>query len=312
MTFSATEQFAGKPVKQWTVGSPLPDPTQYAIKLVVEPYEDGPAYPEYFAQFIELSGLETIDTLIIGAWGEAYEENSSLPIKLLVEHKDKFAALTALFIGDLMLEEAEVSWIQQSDISSVYSAFPRLEQLKIRGGEGLSLGNLSHDRIQSLIIETGGLSKTILEQARLANLPSLTHLELWLGDENYGCDIGADDLRAFLNGLAAQFPKLDYLGLRNYSLADDLAAVISQADIPATLSTLDLSLGALSDKGGESLLASDKFGGLSTLDLHYHFLSDEMMAKLAAAKLAPEVLLGDQNQADEYDGEIYRYIFVSE
>lgn len=312
MTFSATEQFANKPVSQWEVGKPLSNPSDSAIKLFVNPYEDDPEYPDYFSQFLKQPDIDKIDSLVIGQWGESYEESSALPINLLVQNKDQFPALTSLFIGDLALEEAEVSWIQQSDISPVYQAFPKLEQLKIRGGEGLSLGNLSHDRMNSLIIETGGLGKHVLEQARLANLPQLTHLELWLGDENYGCDVAENDLRAFLNGLSTQFPKLQYLGLRNYYLSDDLAKVISECGVPESIDTLDLSNGNLSDKGAEALLSSTKIGALKTLDLHYHYLSDPMMKKLAESTLADMIHLDDQNQPDEYNGEIYRYIFVSE
>lgn len=312
MSFSDTEQFSGKKVVQWQVGKPLPDPATNAVKLAINPYDDDPAFPDYFAKFIELSGLEAIESLLIGSWGEAYEEKSSLAVNLLVENKQLFPNLTSLFIGDLALEEAEVSWIQQSDISSIYTAFPKLETLKLRGGEGLSLGNLSHNRLQRLIIETGGLDASILEQSRLAQLPELTHLELWLGDENYGCNLGESDIRAFLDGLAEQFPKLRYLGLRNYYLSDQLAAILADVGAPQNLETLDLSLGNLSDEGAAALLGSDKFSHLKLLDLHHHYLSDEMMAKVAAAKLAPKVNLEDQEDADVYDNEVYRYIFVSE
>lgn len=312
MTFSATEQFANKKVHEWRVGDPLPDTATTAIKLAINPYDDDPTFDEYFQQFIKLPNLDKVDSLILGSWGEAYEESSALPIGLMIKNSASFPNITSLFIGDLAMEEAEVSWIQQSDISGIYAAYPKLELLKIRGAEGLSLGNVSHARINTLIIESGGLGKDIMEQVRLANLPELTHLELWLGDENYGCDIESGDLRAFLNGLSEQFPKLRYLGLRNYYLTDDLAEVVADMGVPEAITTLDLSNGNLSDKGGEALLNSKKLSHLTLLDLQHHYLSDDMMAKITAAKLAGSVNLDDQNQADDYDGEAYRYIFVSE
>ena len=312
MSFSDTEQFSGKKVSIWEAGKPLPDPANNAIKLAINPYDDDPAFPDYFSEFIKLPGLDKIDSVLIGSWGEAYEEKSSLAVDLLVEHKALFSGLTSLFIGDLALEEAEVSWIQQSDISSVYAAFPKLEVLKIRGGEGLSLGGLKHVAIHTLVIETGGLDKDILKQVHLAKLPELTHLELWLGDDNYGCNIGNDELRALLDGLEDQFPKLSYLGLRNYHLSDNLAEVVAEVGVPKMIKTLDISLGNLSDKGAKALLASGKLTHLDTLDLHHHYLSDEMMATVAAAKIAANVNIDEQEQADEYDGELERYIFVSE
>lgn len=41
-------------------------------------------------------------------------------------------------------------------------------------------------------------------------------------------------------------------------------------------------------------------------------MSDEMMAKLSAAKNLPTLIMDDQNEAEEYDDEVYRYIFASE
>jgi len=306
MSFSATEEFSNKKVKQWVVGSKLPNSAQYAIKLSINPYDGDPEYKDYFEQFLKLPDLDKISTLIIGCWGEAYDANSEEAVNLLVANKDKFKSLMALFIGDMALEEAEVSWIQQSNISPIYQAFPCLKYLKVRGGEGLSLGNLSHDRLRTLTIETGGLNKEVLEQARLANL------ELWLGDDNYGCDINSDDLKAFFAGLSEQFPKLSYLGLRNYHLTDELAAVVSEANLPSSLITLDLSLGVLTDKGAQALLSSDKLATLEKLDLHHHYLSTPVMKQLAESEVAQTIILDEQEEAEEYDGETYRYIFVSE
>lgn len=314
MTFSATQSFAGKPLVTWEVGKPVADPAQSVTRLSVNPYDDDLAFDEYFAKFMEAAAehLPHMDSLIIGVWGESYEVNSSLPIGLLCQQSERFPALRSLFIGDMELEECEVSWIQQSDISPLYSAFPKLEYLKIRGGEHLSLGTVMHNRLQKIVIETGGINSEVLEQARLANIPELTHLELWLGDDNYGCTIGKDDIAAFLNGLGQQFPKLTYLGLRNYYLSDDLAETVANAELPASLITLDLSNGNLSDVGAKALLESDKLSQLTTLDLHHHFMSDEMMTKLSAAKNLPTLIMDDQNEAEEYDDEVYRYIFASE
>lgn len=314
MTFSASQTFAGKPIVTWEPGQAVADPAQSVTRLSVNPYDDDPPFDEYFALFIEAAAghLPAMDSLIVGVWGESYETSSSLPIGLLCQHSEQFPALRALFIGDMALEECEVSWIQQSDISPLYGAFPKLEFLKIRGGEHLSLGTVMHNRLQKLVIESGGINSEILEQARLANIPELSHLELWLGDENYGCNISKGDIAAFLHGLGQQFPKLTYLGLRNYYLSDELAATIANSELPVGLTTLDLSKGNLSDTGAQALLESDKLSQLTTLDLHYHFMSNEMMAKLSAAKNLPALILDNQNEAEEYDGEVYRYIFAAE
>ena len=43
---------------------------------------------------------------------------------------DRLPALEALFLGDITFEQQEISWIQQSDISPLFLAFPRLRVLR--------------------------------------------------------------------------------------------------------------------------------------------------------------------------------------
>jgi len=314
MTFSATEQFLNKKVTTWEVGNNLPSNlNESCVRLSVEPYEDDSlAFPDYFKKFLALDGVNEIDTLVIGCWGEAYEEDSSVVVNLLAEHTKQLPKLRHLFIGDLQLEEAEVSWIQQSDISAVYAAFPSLKTLKVRGGEGLSLGTVSHSTLESLIIETGGLDKSVIEQISSAELPQLKHVELWLGDDNYGCNIEEADLKLFLDAIGQRLPSLSYLGLCNYYLSDTLAKLVSENGFPETVTTLDLSMGNLSDEGGQHLLDSDKLSKLQHLDLTHHYLSDEMISSIMKSSTMPSVNLADQNEADEDDDEVYRYIFASE
>lgn len=314
MSFSATTEFLNKKVKTWALGDELPIKLdEFCVRLSVEPYEDNYIpFPEYFKKFVESCDISGLDTLLIGSWGEPYDDTSKLVVDSLVEHSQLFTKLKHLFIGDLQLEESEVSWIQQSDISRLYDAFASLKTLKIRGGEGLSLNVLKHQTLERLIIETGGMDKSIIEQINRAELPNLSHLELWLGDEDYGCNIETADIKALLGTLNNRFPKITHLGLCNYYQSDDLAELISENGIPTSITTLDLSKGNLSDRGAQALLNSDKLSHLITLDLHHHYLSNSMMDKLSDAKLAPNVDLNDQNVGDEDDGEIYRYIFVAE
>jgi hypothetical protein len=81
-------------------------------------------------------------------------------------------------------------WIQQCDVSPLFAAYPRLEHFCVRGADGLSFGALRHDRLKSLIIQSGGLGANVVREVA-ADAPELEHLELWLGDENYGAAIGS-------------------------------------------------------------------------------------------------------------------------
>ena len=74
---------------------------------------------------------------------------------------------------------------------------------------------------------------------------------------------------------------------------------------------LELSMGSLTDKGGQLLLDKlPEFPNVKELDLHYHYLSDEMMEKLE--QLPIEVDIDEQNEPDEWDDEIYYYPMLTE
>jgi len=82
--------------------------------------------------------------------------------------------------------------------------------------------------------------------------------------------------------------------------------------VVARLSTLDLSLGMLSDVGAAALLAGQPLTHLRRLDLHHHFLSPEMMDRLRVELEAAGVELDlSKAQGSETDpGD--RFISVSE
>ncbi|MCP4689273.1 MAG: hypothetical protein GY859_14560 [Desulfobacterales bacterium] len=252
--------------------------------------------------------MEEVSGIVIGTWEEmASSETGSGPIvRTLVEAREKLPDLKGVFLGDVIYEESEISWIQQSDMSPLLAAFPELETLRVRGNENLSLGDLKHPGLKSLIVETGGLSGKVVRQVASADLPELEHLELWLGVEEYGGDAAMDDLAPILSGTL--FPKLRCLGLRDSIMADDIARAISNAPILRRIRRLDLSLGALTDEGGKALLDNPGLSSLESIDLHHHYLSNEMMAALRDSGL--NVNLDDQ-QEDEEDEE-YRYPAVTE
>ncbi len=103
---------------------------------------------------------------------------------------------------------------------------------------------------------------------------------------------------------------MEYLGLRDSELADEIAIAIVSAPILERIKVLDLSLGTLSDAGAAALLASPAVARLRKLDIHHHYCSPEMVEKLAALPI--EVDASDSQEADEDDGEVYRYVAVGE
>jgi hypothetical protein len=300
-------EFGGKPVVDWEPDTVLADPegTAYRITLSYEESESGAQWTDKLARFLEDPAAGRITALVVGAWGEvATGDTSARVVEALVAAREQLPRLRALFLGDVISEESEISWIAQSDVSPLFGAYPDLEHFRVRGGNGLSLGTPRHAHLKSLIVESGGLDRGVVQQLSAAQLPELEHLELWLGVDDYGGNTTVADLAPIFSG--ALFPKLRYLGLRDSEIADAIAAGIAQAPILERIRILDLSMGTLGDEGAAALLASPAVRRLEKLDLHYHFCSGEMMERLQA--LGIEVDVSDEQ--DEEDDE--RYVAVSE
>ncbi len=246
---------------------------------------------------------------MIGHWSIDAPDPVAPVIKQLVAKKDRLPQLLALFVGDISQEESEISWIEQSDLSPLLAAFPKLELLRVRGGTGLAFSKPKHDQLRALGIEAGGLDAKVVRQLCKAKFPQLEYLELWLGTDEYGGTCQVNDLQPILAGKA--FPHLKYLGLRNAQIADEIAGVIVNSPIVKQIETLDLSLGTLSDEGGNALLDLPQDGNLKRLDLHYHFMSPAVVKKLR--KLPLTVNTSNVQEPDDWgDGELMRFVAVGE
>ncbi len=258
--------------------------------------------------FINDPKLSQVQNFVIGMWGVESDESPQPLIDLIVKSKDKLQHIKGIFFGDITYEENEVSWIENTSHAPILEALPNLEIYQVRGGNGLSLGQLNHSNLQKLIVETGGMFGNIFKEIAAANLPKLEHLELWLGSDNYGFESSAEEVAAAYRGSSAShLPALKYLGLRNSEIADDLAIIIKGDAILNRIEILDFSKGIIGDKGAEALYDNPAIKNLKKLDLHHNFISDDWAEKLE--DLGVKIDLSERNpEADEDD----RYIEVSE
>lgn len=246
--------------------------------------------------------------IVIGHWGgEDSQGTPDAAIELLIKNRERLSNLNAIFLGDITSEENEMSWIQQTNLSPLLHAFPKLQLFRSRGGEGLQLKRLKHDSLRALAIETGGLDVDVIRSICSADLPNLEYLELWLGTENYGGTCSVQDLQPILSGKL--FPKLNHLGFRNCDFVDDIAAVIVNSPILERVETLDLSLGILSDQGGRALLALPEDGRLKKVNLHFNYMSSDVVKQLKGLNLTIDTSQGD---ADTSEDEEWRYVAVGE
>ncbi|MFV2176859.1 hypothetical protein ACFHW2_38505 [Actinomadura sp. LOL_016] len=104
-----------------------------------------------------------------------------------------------------------------------------------------------------LRFESGGLPAEIVRAVAASDLPNLEHLDLWLGDSDYGGDASVDDLVSVLAG--DRLPSLRHLGLENAEWQDEIAEVVADAPVVARLESLSLAMGTRTDRGAEALVA---------------------------------------------------------
>ena len=306
MTISENaEQFFGKTVKNYDAKDALDQSGETVYRLSLD-YDDARKMPDLIEEFLARVDKNTLDALVIGMWAEPYESDANSVLETLVKHADSLPALRAIFVGDITYEECEISWIVQGSYKPLLDAFPELEVLRIRGGNGLIIEPFKHDNLRELIIETGGLPSAIAKSLSTSHLPALEHLELWLGTEDYGFDGDVATYRTMLEDMHA--PDIRYLGLRDSDIADELAAWLAASPFVSELDTLDLSLGTIGDAGAKALAESPHVAQLALLDLSHHYISDAWQKKLLALPI--KVVLDDPQDAGE-DGED-KYVAVGE
>jgi hypothetical protein len=310
------EQFGGLPVVDVTGaaedGRDLPDAAAAAWKVGLD-YESEQTFAEAWEQFLDTVDTARVTAVVIGNWSSEEPEPLDGPLQAVVDAAGRLPALRALFVGDVTFEECEISWLQMCDVTPLFEAFPRLEELVVRGASpdwensgGLALTPLRHEHLRALRFEAGGLPGSVVRAVGACDLPALESLELWLGVENYGGTWGLDDLAPFLSG--SRLPALRRLGLQNSEQQDAIAALVAQAPVVARLEHLALSMGALTDEGASALLEGQPLTHLVSLDLHHHYLTDAVQQRLTEALPGVEVDLSD---AQKWDDD-WRYVAVSE
>lgn len=310
MTISESlETFAGRKIEEFDREKGIQDASK-AIRLSVnwDDADNGITLSNLFEKLLSDPQAGQIEALVIGPWEEAHEPGIQNFINELTANASRLPRLSALFVGEMTFEDCEISWIIQGNYSSLWGRFPRLEQFRVRGGSNLALGDIRQESLKELVIETGGLPSSIINEVITANLPNLEKLELWLGDDEYGWE---DDPLVILPLLeSTNFPKLKVLGLRDSKASDEVATMVTDSPLLEQLEELDLSLGTLGDEGARALLNAPLIRKLKRLDLSHHYISDAVADELKL--LGIEVDLSDKQDEDEYDGESYRYVAVGE
>ena len=271
--------------------------------------EEGKGPEGMIQEILEDLEFPMVTELIIGDWGISYTESSQPIIDDIVANADKFSHVEKLFIGDMDYEECEVSWIIQGNYGKLWAALPNLKELTIKGSTDLDLGEICHENLEALTIICGGLPQYIIEQIENARTPKLKKLLLYIGSDNYGFDGDSKTIEKLLEN--ADFPELEYLGIVDSEIQDELAKVVLESKFMSQIHTLDLSCGTLSDEGAQEILEKlPQYPNVKTLDVHYHFMSQNMVKKLG--ELSISVDASEPNVEDHYNGKVYKYAMLTE
>ncbi|QIP83477.1 leucine-rich repeat domain-containing protein [Streptomyces sp. Tu 2975] len=296
---------------QATSGTALPAPEDVAWRISVDSYESEEEWEEAFARFAATVDTARVRALIVGSWSDAYDSGPGEVISALLGAKEKLPRLRGLFVGDITFEECEISWINQGEVTRLLDGFPQLEHFGVRGGQDLVFPAVKHERLETLVVESGGLDVAVVRGIAASDLPALENLDLWLGTSWYGANADVSDLEPFLSG--TRLPRLRYLALRNSEIQDEIAVALAGAPVVARLEMLDLSMGTLGDDGAEALLNGQPLTHLKKLDLHHHFMSGAMVQRLSDALVPAGVELdvsgSEGNGSGDREG---RYTAVAE
>ena len=308
-----TKQWQGIPVIAYNPEKALECPYRIYRVAYSWDHEEWGDFKTQFSKYLADPACGESVGLSLGLNDDSADSFYDNSVKALIENKASFPKLRWLFLGEMLMEDSELTWIGQGDVGSlVLNAFPLLEELHARGGDGyennMAFSKAAHPNLKKLVIQTGGLPKEAFKAILESDFPELESLEVWLGSDERGADCSVDDVRDLL--LGNPFPKLKSLGLMNSEIINEVAKEIANAPILDQLEELSLAGGTLQDDGAKALLASPGIGKLKRLDLSHHFMSTEVMSQFA--NLGPVVDVSDQMEGYDYDGKIEYYVAISE
>lgn len=228
-------------------------------------------------------------------WGASMEEN--LDALASFGERPALRELTIRATHDYY----DISTIMVGPLDRVLAIAPRLRTLEVRGA-AIGLEELHHPTLERLQIETGGLPGVTAEAIARAQLPSATHLSVYFGASEYGCEASLADVRPLMD--TPHLPALEHLGLCNAEFQDELVPLLAHSSLLPRLRSLDLSLGTMGEVGARALLhAAPAFAALESIDVSSNSLSEAMVARLRRA-------LPNLRSTHQYPSD--RYVSVSE
>ncbi len=241
----------------------------------------------------------------INGWSvEMYDDTPEALINLIIANKDKFQNIEEISFGNCSFEVNELSWTNHSDYTNLIKALPKLKTILLAGNTpDMFKGKLESPTLEDITIKTGGLDNSIIKTLCEAELPNLKSLTLYEGVDNYGLNCSFQDYKGLIT--SEVFKGVTKFGIVNSERQDDIVKFILDNNIHKQLTEWNISMGTLTDKGGQMLLDNkDELSGLDLIKIEFCFLSEEMAEKLKNSGLKVEI--SDlQNNDDDWKYPMY-------
>ncbi|MBX3159254.1 MAG: WGR domain-containing protein [Deltaproteobacteria bacterium] len=203
----------------------------------------------------------------------------------------------------------QISWHRTGKLGKLWKAVPNLRLFEIETGHFDVGKDMNAPALEKAVFITGGLSKACGKNIAAAAMPSIEHLEIYYGSEDYGGSCTVKEVEPLL--ARTDLRRLRYLGLKNSMFANDIARALYGAKVLSTVKTLDLSLGTMTDEGAEALVAAkDSLKHLDCLDLTRNYLTKKGIALVK--NLCKKVIVAGQEQADDDGEDTYYYVSIAE
>jgi uncharacterized protein (TIGR02996 family) len=216
--------------------------------------------------------------------------------------------------SDTATGNTEISWYSIGNLAKLWKAVPKLRTLITQCGSsestisnvGMKLGTLELPELRRAEFRTGGLEKPNAKAIAAGQFPAIEHLEIWYGDDSYGGNASIKHVQPLLD--RTDLPNLRYLGLKNALFTDTMIEPLAKSRLTKQLTTLDLSMGCLTDEGAQAIVKhKDAFAHLELLDVSENYLTDAGVRALKG--VAKKVVAKEQRELDDPE---YRYPAVGE
>lgn len=260
--------------------------------------------PKELAALLALPAAKFIRGLKLGPFPGEEECNFQPVMDVLEEKKPPY--LQDLYVGEL--GDWDISMTATGDFGPVAKHLKTLKRVTLRGGDIGFSKDISLPELTDLTIETGQLSQGTIKEICALKAPKLERLNIWFGSKNYGASGGLKDIAPILSGTA--FPKLKHLGIMNCEFVNEVAAALPTSKILKQLTSLDLSMGCLTDESIDKMIASKAFGHLDELNLDDNGLTDASKPKVKV--LGKNVNFGKEQDPERAAEGHYRYCSVGE